>query len=485
MGIENFHCWLKEKYPNCFLQANAKNVYDYIYIDANHILHNSIYKSQSEEHFINRIYNNLDLIFCNFIARKAVVLVVDGPAPYAKIVLQRKRRLQLVTGNSINVNTINSLHLTPGTELMIKMKDYLTNYMENINKQSFHKVKYYISSTTEPDEGEIKVIKKIIEYSSVDNNSSHLVISNDADLVVLTVGIKPIYNIHILIKNKSIYELISVPKLLYQFYLYNFKYSKLIYNVNSDSFRDDFTLISIMAGNDYLPKLAFTKMHTLWEAYNIINKWECCHLLTNNTFNKKNFKKFMFSIMNLINSRYSKFNFQTYNKDIIISYLEGLLWCLHMYQTGKCSMYDYHYIGKSAPSPQDIMYFLEFHDDIDILVPESKTQAVPVNIYTVLIIPHQAKELIPKKYYNYMEKELEDVYATELCKICDKFKKDLSTYHKLLKTSEEENNLDNIDIIKKKISKISTSLSKHKKSHIVSFSINDIKKIINKNIIVS
>ena len=84
---------------------------------------------------------------------------VDGASPYSKIILQRKRRFNNV--NNINMDNLNSLHLTPGTDLMNSIKSKLKEY---INKRKnwfkFRKIKFIVSSTDIPGEGEIKIIKK-------------------------------------------------------------------------------------------------------------------------------------------------------------------------------------------------------------------------------------------------------------------------------------------------------------------------------------
>ena len=75
MGIYNFHTWLREKFPDIYVQIKDNNIYDYIYLDINFILHNAIYESKTEKDFMNRIYNNLDIIFSNFIATKKMLLL--------------------------------------------------------------------------------------------------------------------------------------------------------------------------------------------------------------------------------------------------------------------------------------------------------------------------------------------------------------------------------------------------------------------------
>ena len=84
MGITNFHTWLKEEYKECFSNCQTNNKFDYIYIDINHLLHNSISGIKSEEEFVDKLYKSLDLIFCNFIATARGYKLCSFP-PYTNL----------------------------------------------------------------------------------------------------------------------------------------------------------------------------------------------------------------------------------------------------------------------------------------------------------------------------------------------------------------------------------------------------------------
>ena len=85
------------------------------------------------------------------------MLAVDGSSPYAKVLLQRKRRLQVVRGKTM-IEKMNALQLTPGTQLMYDIEKYLKKYVERLkNELSYLKISYVISSAKSPDEGELKI----------------------------------------------------------------------------------------------------------------------------------------------------------------------------------------------------------------------------------------------------------------------------------------------------------------------------------------
>ena len=495
MGIENFHTWLKKTYPGSFMPIRFHVKYDNIYIDINHILHHSIRGVRNKKEFVDKFYNALDIIFNNFFATKKIVLAVDGTSPYSKVILQRKRRLQSV--KNLNLNKLNSLELTPGTDLMRTVDFCLKDYANRLtNNYHILKPQIIVLTANYPDEGEIKIFKYIRENMS-NLNESHLVVGNDADLVVLAMSSKPIYNINMLIRYMDSLELVSIKKLIDDYTsLMNLNFNQ-ISNKNSiynSDIRSDFVIVSIMYGNDYIPKLRYVKLEMLWDAYketvsSISNN--TCEILinipniqkksdSNNTlikdlnFNKSFLINFMINIIRRLSPSYRKPNLNDYNEKNVVNYLEGLLWCLHMYQTGVCSMYNYIYNGEQSPSPNEILYYLLFNTNVTINVPKSNVPPLSASYYSLLLMPYNAKQLVPKQYHFLMDDKLKYIYDKELCKECNDYKSRLSVEHKKLKKTPDD------ELIKENIGFISKKLSDHTKaSHGRDFNIDDINNIIN------
>ena len=500
MGIEGFHTWLKGKYPTCFVPTNHRVKYDYIYVDTNHILHHCI-RNCDEYTFKDKLYNYLNIIFNNFFATKKVVLAIDGTSPYSKVILQRKRRLQNI--RNINVNKINPLFLTPGTDLMHKIDIYLQEYVDNMKKQNqYSKAEYIVSPTVKSDEGEIKIFVHISEHCKTDPDSSHLVIGNDADLIVLAMAMKPSYNIDLLVKYKERQELVSINKLIechsklvLRYDDYNDEQKNIllnIHNLKNTDIRSDFVIISLMNGNDYLNKLYYINMDLLWKAYSETNITPNRTIIKNGKFNKDCFIEFLLNVVQKVSNQFKKPDIEKYSDDMIINYLEGLLWCLNMYQTGKCPMYDFIYKWKYSPSPIDLLHFFMFNPDYEIEIPKSDTKPLSPKYYTLLLMPYKAKKLVPKKYHNLIDGELKYLYEKELCKICNNLKMTLAeenqkirSLKKDLSSLEEQNNNkyqkieNNIKLIQQNIKNINGNLAIHnKKFHSHEFSIKDVKIII-------
>jgi len=475
MGIYNFHTWLREKYLGSYIHIKNNNIYEYIYIDVNFILHNSIYGCKTEIEFVNRLYLQLDIIFSNFIATKKIFFSLDGPSSFAKILLQRKRRT--AKSNKDNKNGISSLYITPGIEPMKRIEAYLNSYITRLKREyNFNKPNIYISSSNQPDEGEIKICREVIKNGIENLNHRHLIIGNDSDLIVLSMGMKPIYNINILVRGKTQNELISLSRLLQ---LHSQKINRLdkIEILSNSTIRDDFVIVSIMMGNDYLPKLGYISYEKLWKLYYelIKNTPEDETLMNNNnTFNNNVFKRFLFCVYKNLPTGFKKVSINTYNETRATSYLEGLLWCLKMYNIGKCPKYNYAYIGNRSPHPYELLFHMCSITNIEL--ENSEFKPISSEIYSLIIMPKKASYLIPVKYHTLINNELKYLYEVEECQSCIQYKENSNLLSKQIQNSDEYDPY--FDLIKTNFKNNMNKYIKHKKIHSNKFGIDDIIKII-------
>lgn len=463
MGIDNFNTWLKSKYPSCLQNIKSNLIYDYIYIDLNHILHYDIRKSENCGELKNNIFKSLDIIFSNFIASKGIIITIDGPSPYAKVILQKERRSQgLLSDNSEITSEMDPINLTPGTSLMKKIDSYIFQYGKEIKKRNyFLKPEFILVPASKYGEGEVKIFEKMREILKDNTKSTNLVIGNDADIIVLGMATSPFYNINILMRHNSELCLISIKDLLREQGKSLLNNGKISY-LKKNNIRNDFVILSILNGNDYLPKLKYIKFDILWETYNkfieMNNFFENnCNLIKNNYFDNEALITFFRYLLNNLAKRYTKFNYDKYNEEDIEKYLEGLLWCLNMYQTGKCSMYEFIF-DRPSPTPINVYMYLISNREKKIDIPNSTTVPLSCEYYPLLLMPYKAKKIIPKKYHKYMDNDLKYLYEKEKCILC----KDLYD------SMDEENKNDVLKKIKKH----------NKEKHSYKFNINDIKKII-------
>jgi 5'-3' exonuclease len=455
LGIDHFHKWLGATYAESYVNYNELIV-DNLYIDINFALHHSIYCTKNEKVLYFKLEAFISDLIQKIMPRKSLVLATDGSAPYAKIILQRKRRLQYSRSN--DTPEISSLMFTPGTKFMTGLENNLKKFIEATQQ------KYKINVITKfggANEAEIKIINEIKKKDS----ESHVVVSNDADTVVMlsTVGIKKLY---VFVKNPTI-RVVSIDKLL-----------KSIKNKNGKSAQTglDFALISLLMGNDYLPKLLYVNFENLWIAYKSILGDNFEGIVKCNGDNKleiniNNLKIFFQRIITIVTPHWIKnFKLTELKKDVYSNYLEGIVWCLDSYANGRCLKFDYMYHHSESPHPLGVLYYLELINS-EIPYPIVNLSHIPEKMYAILVLPKKAINLIDSKYHKIIDDELNFLFEEETCKECINFHDEVSELHKNIKLHE---NMDcDTTKMRKNISKISKQLGKHKKNH-KSLTINDI-----------
>ena len=122
---------------------------DHLCIDMNQVIHGCFRTTRSATHRMARIFIKLDEILNKAPPKKSLVLAFDGPAPFAKLQTQHKRRKA-----EPEVSLI-----TPGTEFMNSMESIMICYvLQRIKKQNLSDVAVFISDATCPGEGELKII---------------------------------------------------------------------------------------------------------------------------------------------------------------------------------------------------------------------------------------------------------------------------------------------------------------------------------------
>lgn len=331
MGIHNFHKSL-DIYKRCKKKAKYFH-FDYVYIDINYCLHCIVNKSDKDT-IIPNLISYIKMLIKFLIPLRGIILVADGPPPAAKLYLQKERRKNKTA-------TDFSLNFTPGTEFMNKLEDNIKPLIEYI------KFYYSIDVTikfNEIDEGEIKIKKAILSRSN-NPNHTHLIISNDADIILLGSCTNNI-PIYVYVKNKNEYSIINITELLLE---HKEKYD--CSNIN------DFMAINIFLGNDYFPKLAYTNFDKLWTSYKTTVKYNKNGLILSTNplkIDKSFLMDFLLDIIKNTN-RSIKLPYQSDLK-IYNDYMYGFLWCYDMYINGACNDYKYYYKHTGLVYPLGLLY---------------------------------------------------------------------------------------------------------------------------------
>lgn len=403
MGIEGFHSWLKNTYYSAISEYN-NNSYDHIYIDLNFILHKVITYATSDSDLIERAIDTLNNIILRNAPMKTLNLAADGAASYAKIILQKKRRMQ-----SSYKNGVNPMKLTPGTDFMTIFGNEIRKYANTIMDNK--KIIVNTNLSDEPDESEFKICR-MMQYNAHTVFDSHLIISNDADTILIAMAQKNMYNIDVLIGNTGSNYIISIDALIEKHMdMYG-------YNLNK---RMDFVFVSLLNGNDYFPKLKCASFEKLWYTYKKIVSINETIISSECVINIELFIKFLFELSQKVPEKKSDTSLINICDANVKNYVNGIHWCMALYSSGEYITYDYMYSGGSI-HPMCILLYLVSHNIKTIGLKSQSYTKIPSNIYPVIVMPYFAKDLIPKKYHSLINGKLKYMYDEEFCDQCKKFK---------------------------------------------------------------
>jgi hypothetical protein len=414
MGIEQYHKTMVMMHPEAF-KSKWLNSYDNLYIDINFALHHVHYGTTNQNQILYKFFSFIEKFVIMFGPTRSITIAGDGCAPLSKLLLQRQRRLDTSRGEIKNLES-SSLIFSPGTVFMNTIQQKLEVFMEKIKLAYNIDIEYMIPCSGEAEHKLKEAIMKNIEKNI---NDTHILISNDADNVAMfgTFDINSYSKIFICCNIKNI-EILSMGALM------NSHTQK--YGITK-TFGLDFTFISILMGNDYLPKISFIDLTKAWTAY---RKWHREYkeglILDNKNINVGFFVGILNSVIANTKQHYIfKFGINDYNSLIYANYTEGLLWCLDMYNKGKCDRYNYMCYS-SSPHPLGLI--LNLHKDPtiakfkDIVYP-----SIDPNLYAILVFPQKALSLVDAKYHNFAKK-YDILYEVELCPVCIELHKELKNY---------------------------------------------------------
>lgn len=193
---------------------------------------------------------------------------------------QRQRRFKSALNNNTLIN-FDSNVITPGTEFMIEIDNFLRNQF-NINKNILpNKVIY--SSHLVKGEGEHKIMEFYRQGEVKNLSGYHIVYGLDADLIMLSL-LSPQNKI---ILYRESMEMVDIDKLK------NFLYNKL----KTNNAITDFVIMMFLLGNDFLPHIPVLEHmeETINLMLNIYIKGNGRYNFTtiDNQFNLSNFNLFL------------------------------------------------------------------------------------------------------------------------------------------------------------------------------------------------
>lgn len=470
MGIKTFHKWIKENCKNIIIPLDRQIYVDNVYIDINVCLHEIIFDTTDTNILITKLCNYIDNILLTVTPKKKLVLASDGSGPYAKLLLQRERRKNMVLNDiEYDNNKVSSLSFTPGTLFMNSLYKNLEEYINRLKEHFKITIECMFNST---DEAELKILREIIKRED-DKNEEHYIYSNDADVCVMSLISNKYKNIYVISKMKIMIDKQISKK------MYKIKISEIMNNkYNKFNENKEIGLLFLLLGNDYIPKIYFMNINKLMIEYNNIKKYYKKNLVNkDNSINIKFLKKILLNIV-IGNKRViNTFDYKKYDYKVYESYFEGLEWCFNCYNKGSYENYGYMHNYKNKIHPLDLYYYLSF--DYNRRNNKNKIESIPNEIYGFLVLPKKGLPLIDNKYLKFHDQDkIKILYDEDDCEICTKYNNEIIEKQKTLKIMEIYDE-DKVDDYKKKYDKLLKKKNKHKKIKHKMINYSEINNIVN------
>lgn len=278
MGIPKYAGYVIDRFNSAKVQIKTCNT---LSLDLNAILHQILAELYEIPHYlelnqkkqlellISRIpvevmLDSIALKTINFVEElvqhykvtDALIIAVDGKPPLAKVKQQAERRYQARLGQQDNgiMKDVDRNVLTFRSEIMKIIHLQINTLLMQRKNNGKYPPKIIYSSHLIKGEGEQKIFD-ILRSSQIDINSGiHLIYGVDADFFLLSIG-SGLHNLYL--SRNDLHEAYSIDNL-----------KTKIVEVYSTTTPYDFVLLSILLGNDFLPK--FKIGDDLGSFYNIL-----------------------------------------------------------------------------------------------------------------------------------------------------------------------------------------------------------------------
>jgi hypothetical protein len=182
------------------------------YVDLQSTLHVVTRKARTRSGFHMLLHRRLDELLDKYSPTQRVVFAMDGPAPLAKLLEQRRRRrresdrtvlaeLAGETGEAGEVGKLNKslaispLFLTTGTLFMLEVHNSLVYYIcRKLSDPRHRNISFELSDSTVKGEGELKILSRLLHSTTTDRpqegekrSESHVILGGDSDLLLMVM----------------------------------------------------------------------------------------------------------------------------------------------------------------------------------------------------------------------------------------------------------------------------------------------------------
>ena len=264
MGISNFHTWVDARFDAAqAVDPKAVIATDHLLIDLNSLVHGAARKAKNDREAVKRCVQKLDGLLhparpgATFRPRLSVGLFSDGPAPLAKLVTQRKRRLagrcaaRADGCDDAPPGGFDSLAISPGTAFQRDLAAALKAWARKraASAAGFPR-RVVVSDSDVVGEGELKAMEYV---DALGPDADVVVYGGDADLVAMALCRPPLRGRLTVVDEGG--RAVDAARL-----------AARLSRDGGDDAPLDFVVLAIAAGgNDYLPPLAVSA-DALWRA---------------------------------------------------------------------------------------------------------------------------------------------------------------------------------------------------------------------------
>lgn len=437
MGIPYYFYNLTKKYKNICIDKIPIAISIYA-IDFNGIIHPQAHKETRECQLFINLWNKI-CSYKDVYKPEKMLICVDGVAPVAKIIQQRKRRYLTIFKNKIDKikSSWDTNAISAGTDFMNNLDEFIFN---KINDNSF-----IFDGSKNEGEGEHKIFKylKTIDF---DRNKGIIINGLDADLIILSL-LSNIPHIYLMRENNDDIIYLDIDELRKS--LLN-ELKDIWKNLDDIEIIESYCVMCSILGNDFVPNIISLNMKNngLMRIIDFTTKSieKYGSLVNDGKINKDCLKEIFFQISNsedldifndvsniiqkkprdftlasqeygikhkdnLLKDIYSNqkkwryyyykslfninINYDTSMISVVVDcYITGILWTYNYYK-GFDLNYDWYYPYNYSPTAKDVFNYLNVKD---LKVIEKNSSFLSPKIQLFLILPIQSNHLLIENF---------------------------------------------------------------------------------------
>lgn len=243
MGIPLYFKNIIKDFPDIIIPNDHLNVsIDNLFLDLNCAIHPCCANLTDEQEMYDNIFNKIQECIQLSNVQNLLYIAIDGPAPRTKMEQQRERRLR----SSHEKKIWDTNQITPGTQFMNQLSIFLKEKCKHLS------IKYILSDSNEPGEGEHKIMNYI---DTLPNTMINVVYGLDADLIMLSMLRKS--NIYLLrertefnIENLETPYIFCNISLLKKYLIDSIR--KPFFQIENNTILNDYLFMCFLLGNDFI-----------------------------------------------------------------------------------------------------------------------------------------------------------------------------------------------------------------------------------------